>query len=170
MGGDATLCFFYRPTRSIRHFEPLQRQGSKQHAKAMKNRTGAVGLDSPYFSPVERNIQQLRHGANQISDNILDKNNGSDAVFDGIVAVITGEKRIYPFIDIKIAEQSGSLTKLKALSTICELVNVFRNAGFEAQTGYNTSTSEVSLTVSVKVMILSNEILCLVFFNIDNDF
>jgi hypothetical protein len=76
-----------------------------------------------------------------------------DTIYDQVVKVLSTPEKVFPFIDIKSAERTGSLAKLKALPMMSTLVEFFRKAGFEAQIGYNVSSSDISLTLNVKVLL-----------------
>jgi hypothetical protein len=76
----------------------------------------------------------------------------ADTIYNQVINVHSTPEKIFPFVDIKSAERTGSLAKLKALPMMSSLVDIFRKAGFEAQIGYNMSSCDISLTLNVKVL------------------
>jgi hypothetical protein len=77
-----------------------------------------------------------------------------DAVYEQIIKMHSSSEKVFPFVDIKSAEQTGSLAKLKSLPAMSAIVDVFRKAGLEASIGYNMSSCDISLTLNVKVLLL----------------
>jgi hypothetical protein len=75
-----------------------------------------------------------------------------DTVYDEVIKILSSPERVFPFVDIKSAERTGTLAKLKAFPMMSEFVDTFRKAGLEGQIGYNMSSCEISLTVNVKVL------------------
>lgn len=106
----------------------------------------------PYIPPLEP-ITDFQHDTNRFDDEISDCESGFMPVYSGLLEVLSCKNRNFPQIDIKDAERCGNLTKLKSLPMMCTIVDLFRKNGLEAQIGYNMSSCEISLTVSVKVML-----------------